>query len=87
MNTRTCCRRGAELGGWIVPGATLALLPKCPVCVAAYIALFTGVGIPMSTAAYVRTGLLIACVSALMYVAARRVKKWFFHNEIRSCES
>ena len=29
---------------WIVPAGLLVLIPKCPLCVAAYIGLFTGIG-------------------------------------------
>jgi hypothetical protein len=65
-----------ELAGWIIPGATLALLPKCPACVAAYIALATGVGISFSAATYIRTSLLVASVVVLLYVAARRGIRW-----------
>jgi hypothetical protein len=77
--TASCCpnssrwrRRTAEVAGWVIPSATLALLPKCPACVAAYIALLTGVGISISVAAYLRFSLLIVCAAALTWVVARR---------------
>jgi hypothetical protein len=77
MSARSCCRRGAEAAGWVVPAATLALLPKCPACVAAYVALATGVGVSFSTAAYIRSSLVIACVAVLAFVAARGAIRWW----------
>ena len=69
-------RRGGEIAGWIVPGATLALLPKCPACVAAYVVLATGVGISVSTAAFLRTSLLLLSVTALLYLALKRLCRY-----------
>ena len=55
---------------WIVPTAVLALLPKCPMCVAAYIALVSGFSVSLSVATWIRTGLLVACLCALTYLSA-----------------
>src|ERR1700689_455857 len=67
-------RRGGEIAGWIVPSVTLALLPKCPVCVAAYVALATGIGISLPTATYPRATLVVLCVASLVFIAARRLR-------------
>jgi hypothetical protein len=80
--SRTCCnvaRRSSEAAGWIVPSILLALVPKCPMCVAAYIALVTGVSISLSTASIVRTSTIVVCVMMLLYVAGRRAMRLVRH--------
>jgi hypothetical protein len=54
----------------------LVLLPKCPACIVAYLAIGTGIGVTISTATYLRVSLLILCVACLAYVAARHVFRW-----------
>lgn len=84
MNRETCCenprlrtfgRRCVDAFGWIIPGAILALLPKCPMCLAAYLALWTGIGISVSAATQLRVSLLILCVGSILFLAARNTRR------------
>lgn len=77
-------RRVGEVAGWLVPGAALALLPKCPACVAAYVALGTGIGISLPTATYLRAMLVITCVASLLFLTARRLRRSFFTSREKS---
>jgi hypothetical protein len=76
-------RRGGEMAGWIVPGTMLVLMPKCPVCLAAYVALATGVGLSLPTAAVLRMALLVVCISALVFVAGHRVRRFVLQRRGR----
>src|ERR1700722_5554482 len=53
----------------LVPGGAFLLLPKCPACLAGYIALGTGIGVSVATAAYLREGLVMLFVGIIGYFA------------------
>jgi len=69
-------RRYLDVAEWIIPGAILAILPKCPGCLAAYIAIGTGVGISVSTAARIRTLVVMLCVVSIVYFATKLVARF-----------
>lgn len=56
---------------WILPGALLLMMPKCPACLAAWIAIATGTGVSLTTAASLRTGLLIFSAGLLALMAVK----------------
>ena len=82
MSTAHCCKKASPLrrcltaAGSVVPVALLVLLPKCPICLAAWLAAATGIGVTISTAATLRTLLLILCLACLGYLAARHAFRW-----------
>ena len=52
-------------------GALLVLLPKCPLCIAAYLTLWTGAGAAMSIAMHLRPALEILFAASALFLLAR----------------
>jgi hypothetical protein len=77
-------KRIAGLFSWIAPGAVLALMPKCPACLAAYIALGTGIGVSVPVADNLRLAVLALSFAVLgglaIRVMARYLKRPFFQS-------
>jgi hypothetical protein len=69
--TPTRVRRIRELFAWVLPSALLVLVPKCPACLAAYVALWTGVGLSLSTATYLRWALIVLCVASVLFLIVK----------------
>ena len=57
--------------GSVLPGVLLVLLPKCPVCLAAWIAIATGASIPVAAAARLNTIVVILCVISIAATVVR----------------
>lgn len=76
---KACCvkRKSGKLdvGGWLVSGGLLLLIPKCPVCFAAYIAAFTGLGLSFPAAAGLRWAMIALCVASLGFLTIRLIKR------------
>lgn len=60
---------------WAVPAVVLAILPKCPVCFAAWIAVLSGIGVTLPVAASIRWVLVAASVVAMVYLTIRQAAR------------
>ncbi len=49
-------------------------MPKCPLCVAAYIALLNGIGISASAARWIQISMVVLCISSLAYLGLTRFR-------------
>jgi hypothetical protein len=90
--TPTWARRVREFFAWILPSVILVLVPKCPACLAAYVTLWTGLGLSLSTATYVRWVLLFLCVASLLFLLVVRVDRIAavfsqFEKETQQCNT
>lgn len=75
-------QRISEWLGWIVPAAILTLLPKCPLCLAGYVALATGMAISVPVAVHLRTLLILFAVGFLVLAATNRAIRFLDQRAI-----
>jgi hypothetical protein len=78
MPAKNCqCCKGLPSGRWqgmalaVLPAVGLALVPKCPLCVAAYVAMFTGVGLSLAVASTIRLAMIAVCLAWLVIIVTR----------------
>jgi len=71
-------RRAIRFMKPVLPAFLLALIPKCPFCLAAYIALGTGIGLSVTSAKFLYISLLCTGVIPLSLFAARHIGAYFF---------
>ena len=71
----TAAGRSRGVAAWLVPGGLLVLMPKCPVCLAGYVAAATGLGLSVPEASGLRTLLIALCCASLAYLAIRLLSR------------
>ncbi len=83
--SRRPVRRLSKAAASIVPGAALILLPKCPMCLAAWLTVMTGVGFSESGATWMRAALVVFWVAAVALAATPMVRRRVFgvRSEVR----
>jgi hypothetical protein len=65
--------RCVNLVKWPAPGTAFALLPKCPICLAAYVAAATGLRLSLTSARYMQLSLVVLCAGVFLYMILRNV--------------
>lgn len=73
-----------EVAAMIVPGTFLVLMPKCPLCFAAYAALGTGFTLSCSSAHLLMRSLTALCVTLIACCLVRGLARFLLHqNSVR----
>ena len=68
-------RELASIMSWFLPSALLLMVPKCPLCIVAYIGIVSGIGISVSTATGLRILLVSGCLCLLVYALVRALHR------------
>lgn len=76
LKEKRLARRTRGAASWALPSVGLVLLPKCPMCIAAWLAIGSGFSIPLATAAHLRTGFLWLCWTVLALAAVRLLARF-----------
>ena len=59
----------------VLPGVALVLLPKCPLCLAAWLTVASGGAISATSAVQIRWAIVVLWVAILMFAAAQFVRR------------
>jgi membrane protein implicated in regulation of membrane protease activity len=65
--------RARKIAEYIIPGALLVLMPKCPMCLVAYVAFCSGLTISCSSAHLLMRLVTALCIGTLTLCVIRRV--------------
>ena len=65
--SRRLAGRFSAAAASMLPGALLVLLPKCPLCLAAWLTLATGIGVSAGSAGLVRELMVVFCFAAAAF--------------------
>ena len=73
-----CCPKPGTRGilSILLPGAAWLAIPKCPVCLAGYLALFTGIGFSVGFASGLRFAIIFLFFTALFLFAVRLFRNY-----------
>ena len=75
-----CTRRYSRVAASILPAAVLVLLPKCPLCLAAWLTVATGIGFSATGAAWARGMVVLCFVAAVAFAAAPLIVRRTFRR-------
>ncbi len=83
MTGHCCARQYSAVSGSILPAVLLLVLPKCPLCLAAWLTPASGVSFTATGAAWLRLGTVLLWIAIVMPMLWRRVFKRA--SSVQSC--